>query len=323
MKFNKIDSLPKKDKNLNFSLDSSRTTDTISNLFNSDTTPLKSELDIDEMVNLETSSSSNYNDNSVNIKINGIDTINSVDNQPKNNKQYFMFKLQISLIFSIIYFLLFLISMPKRPVKKGEEKNLNKLIKTNSSENLNILINDFKFYFDDKLKINSHIDINETKDINDTDINNKIIIKSNNYEFSGYILELEIDNIYIFRWFIGFLCFIIRCACFTYSEEEFKSHFLNKNRISFIQKLSCLLFPLWVFFYDIKNNISYTKIKNEYINNKLITFYVSTQKEFSMIDYVEGIVPTLFYFLISIIYNGIEQSIGGYIKSRKKIRKLI
>ena len=41
-----------------------------------------------------------------------------------------------------------------------------------------------------------------------------------------------------------------------------------------------------------------------------------------MNDYVEGIVPTLFYFLISIIYNGIEQSIGGYIKSRKKIRKL-
>lgn len=317
MEINKINTLSKKDKNLNFSLDSSRTADSISNLYNSDTTPLKTEMDIDEVKNLEITSSINYDDNIVDVKINGLK--NQVDDDQKNDKnQYFMFKVQIAIIFSGIYLLLFLLSLPKAPVKVGDEKNIKILTKTNNTQNLNILINNFQFSFDDKNENNNQFsnnsNINETKDFN--------IKKNINHEFSGYILNFKIDNRHVMRWLIGFLCFIVRSACFTFSEEEIKAKFLNKKRISLIQKLSCLLFPLWTFYYDINNNESYTKIKDEFINNKSITYYIMTQKQFSMFDYVEGIIPTLFYFLMSIVYRGMEESVAGYFKYKKKQRKL-
>ena len=317
MEINKINSLSKSDKNMNFSLDSSRTADSVSNLYNSDTTPLKAEMDIDEVRNLEITSSLNYEDNIVDVKING--QKNQINDEKKNNKhQYFMFKMQISIIFSGIYLLLFLLSLPKTAVKVGDEKNLKLLIKTNNTQNIKILINNFQFFFDDENENKNHFDNNSN--INGTEKLNKK--KNNNYEFSGYILNFKVDNRHVMRWIIGFICFIIRCACFTFSEEEIKVKFLNKNRISFIQKLSCLVFPLWVFYYDINNNESYTKIKDEFINNKSITYYIMTKKQFSMHDYVEGIIPTLFYFLMSIVYRGMEEYFAGYFRYKKKMRKL-
>jgi hypothetical protein len=302
---------------MNFSLDSSRTADSVSNLYNSDTTPLKAEMDIDEIKNLEITSSLNYEDNIVDVKING--QKNQVDDEKKNNKhQYFMFKMQISIIFSGIYLLLFLLSLPKTAVKVGDEKNLKLLIKTNNTQNINILINNFQFFFDDENENKNHFDNNSN--INGTEKLNKK--KNNNYEFSGYILNFKVDNRHVMRWIIGFICFIIRCACFTFSEEDIKVKFLNKNRISFIQKLSCLVFPLWVFYYDINNNETYTKIKDEFINNKEISYYIMTKKQYSMHDYVEGIIPTLFYFLMSIVYRGMEEYFAGYFRYKKKMRKL-
>ena len=317
MEIYKINTLSKSDKNMNFSLDSSRTADSVSNLYNSDTTPLKAEMDIDEIKNLEITSSLNYEDNIVDVKING--QKNQIDDEKKTNKhQYFMFKMQISIIFSGIYLLLFLLSLPKTAVKVGDEKNLKLLIKTNNTQNIKILINNFQFFFDDENENKNHFDNNSN--INGTEKLNKK--KNNNYEFSGYILNFKVDNRHVMRWIIGFICFIIRCACFTFSEEEIKVKFLNKNRISFIQKLSCLVFPLWVFYYDINNNESYTKIKDEFINNKSITYYIMTKKQFSMHDYVEGIIPTLFYFLMSIVYRGMEEYFAGYFRYKKKMRKL-
>ena len=323
MEINKINTLSKSDKNMNFSLDSSRTADSVSNLYNSDTTPLKAEMDIDEVKNLEITSSLNYDDNIVDVKINGQQ--NQIDDGNKNNKhQYFKFKMQMSVIFSVIYLLLFLLSLPKTAVKVGDEKNLKILAKTNSTQNINILINNFHFSFDDenenekenKNQFNNNSNINGTKELNKK--------KKNNHEISGYILNFKIDNTHVMRWLIGFLCFIVRCACFTFSEEDIKVKFLNlnKNRISFIQKLSCLIFPLWVFYYDINNNVTYTKIKDEFINNKSIAYYIMTKKQFSMHDYVEGIIPTLFYFLMSIVYRGMEENVAGYFRYKKKMRKL-
>ena len=319
MEINKINTLTKSDKNMNFSLDSSRTADSVSNIYNSDTTPLKAEMDIDEVKNLEITSSLNYDDNIVDVKINGLN--NQIDDVKKNNKhQYFKFKMQMSVLFSGIYLLLFLLSLPKTAVKVGDEKNLKLLTKTNNTQSINILINNFQFSFDDenenenKNQFSNNSNINETKEFNKK--------KNINHEFSGYILNFKIDNRQVMRWLIGFLCFIIRSACFTFSEEEIKFKFLNKNRISFIQKLSCLVFPLWVFYYDINNNESYTKIKDEIINNKSIAYYIITKKQFSMHDYVEGIIPTLFYFLMSIVYRGMEENVAGYFRYKKKMRKL-
>jgi hypothetical protein len=304
---------------MNFSLDSSRTADSVSNLYNSDTTPLKAEMDIDEVKNLEITSSLNYDDNIVDVKINGLN--NQIDDVKKNNKhQYFKFKMQMSVLFSGVYLLLFLLSLPKTAVKVGDEKNLKLLTKTNNTQSINILINNFQFSFDEenenenKNQFSNNSNINETKEFNKK--------KNINHEFSGYILNFKIDNRQVMRWLIGFLCFIIRSACFTFSEEEIKFKFLNKNRISFIQKLSCLIFPLWVFYYDINNNESYTKIKDEIINNKSIAYYIITKKQFSMHDYVEGIIPTLFYFLMSIVYRGMEENVAGYFRYKKKMRKL-
>jgi hypothetical protein len=268
---------------------------------------------------LEITSSLNYDDNIVDVKINGQQ--NQIDDGNKNNKhQYFKFKMQMSVIFSVIYLLLFLLSLPKTAVKVGDEKNLKLLAKTNSTQNINILINNFHLSFDDenenKNQFNNNSNINETKELNKK--------KRNNHEISGYILNFKIDNTHVMRWLIGFLCFIVRCACFTFSEEDIKVKFLNlnKNRISFIQKLSCLIFPLWVFYYDINNNETYTKIKDEFINNKSIAYYIMTKKQFSMHDYVEGIIPTLFYFLMSIVYRGVEENVAGYFRYKKKMRKL-
>jgi hypothetical protein len=323
MKMKQIDNFyTQKDKNMNFSLDSSRTADSISELYPLDTVPLKTELEIEQKKNIEYPSS-NFDDNSFNIKIEQkTDNYSSDENKIKGQNQFFFFKLQISIALSLIYFSLFLISIPKRPMINGEDKNIKLLINNNNNKNINILLNNFKFFYEDKNETNNNLNKNMDKENNldNMSLDNKRI---ENY-FSGFLLEFKNDRIYIIRWLIGFLFFIIRCACFIFSDFEFSNKYLDKKKISLIQKFSCLFFPLWVFFYDInKCNIAYTKIKTEYINNKIIGFYVEIKKNVSMIDYVEGIIPTSFYFLISIINSGMEQKIKSYLGNKKKITKLV
>ena len=48
------------------------------------------------------------------------------------------------------YFILFLKSIPRCPVKITEEKNLKLLINNKINENINILLNNFKLYYGDK-----------------------------------------------------------------------------------------------------------------------------------------------------------------------------
>ena len=318
-------SLPQKGKNLNFSLDSSRTVDSISELYNTDTIPLKTEIELEQNT-ISENIFPNKDDNSFNIKINQTENTKS-ENHSKENKKYFLFKLQISIALGIIYFVLFLLSIPRCPVKITEEKNLKFLINNNTNENLNILLNNFKFYNGDKIEKDFNINNNDNKE-NDLDnqkevnINNKKEKKED--EFSGYLLEYKIDKTFLIRWLIGFLYFIVRCACFIYSHMDINNKFFNKYKISFIQKVSCLLFPLWVFYYDIRNNtFAYTKIKTEIINNKNVSYFVMVKKNFSMIDYVEGIIPTSFYFLISIINKEMEKKIESYLWKKNKIKKIV
>ncbi len=314
-----------KNKNMNLSLDSSRTADSISYFDNSDTVPLKTEIEIEEKKNIEYPPS-NYEDNSFNIKI-GLspDNNNLNENKIKAQKQFFFFKLQVSVVLSVIYFSLFLMSMPKSPIKIGKEKNVKLLINNNNNKNLNILLNNFKIFYEDKNETNNNFNnLNKTtgKENNLDNMNSEN--KKKESDFSGFLLEFKNDRIYIFRWLIGFLFFIVRCACFIFSDIEFNNKYLNKKKISLIQKFSCLLFPLLIFYYDINNcNIEYTKINTEFINNKIISFYVEIKKNFSMIDYIEGIIPISFYFLISIINNETEQKIKSYFGYKKKITKLV
>lgn len=324
MLFNKIGyTLSKKDKNINFSIDSSRATNSISTLNDSDTAPLKADTEFEENRNLENSYLNNENNNDTfNIKIN-MPTNNNDNSNLKNKSDFFLFKIQFSVILCVIYFLLFLLSIPKRPMKIGNEKTLTELVKDNNNSDINILLNDFKFFYGDIIENKTNLNNNMNKTFKIENNNNNMDFHKNSYELIGSLLEFKYDKIYMFRWFIGFLYFIVRCVCFIYSHEKQKEFLFHKIKFSHIQKFSCLIFPLWIFFYDLKNNITYMKIKNELINNKIISYYIITEKQFSMIDYVEGIIPTLFYFLISIIYNGIEQSLGAYFRNRKKMSKLI
>ena len=311
MKLKQIDYfLSQKDKNLNYSLDSSRTAESVSELYTSDMTPLKEKIEKEEKTNLEYSSFNKENE-SFNIKIDNPDY--NIPKQKNENNHYFLFKLQISIALSVIYFLLFIVNMPKTPVIIGEGKNIKCLIKNNTSENIKILLDDFNFY-------------NELNSIDRDNVENEDVDKiknGTNYELSGYLLELKTDKKFIIRWIIGYIYFLVRIICFLF-DEDINNMFFDKNKISFIQKLSCLLFPLWIFYYDIRNNIEYTKIKTEFVNNKTISYYILTTKIFSMIDYVEGIIPTLFYFLISIINSGMEQKFRGLIGSNKnKIKKML
>lgn len=327
MKMNKLNySLAQKDKNLNFSLDSSRTVDSISELYNSDAIPLKTEIELEQNTNVE-NIFPNKDDNSFNIKINQTESTKS-ENNLKENQKFFKFKLQISIALGLIYFVLFLICMPKRPVKITEEKNIKLLINNNTNENINILLNNFKFYNGDKTEKDFNINNKDNKE-NDIDNQNKDNIinnkkEKNEDEFSGYLLEYQIDKTFIIRWLIGFLFFIVRCTCFIYSHMEINNKFFNKYKVSSIQKVSCLLFPLWLFYYDIRNNtVAYTKIKTEIINKKIVSYFVMIKKDFSMIDYVEGIIPTSFYFLISIINKEMKKTIETYLGKKNKIKKIV
>lgn len=252
------------------------------------------EIDIGQRSNLDNNNIYNeYSLNSYN---------DNIKNSNVDKSQFFVFKLRISIILCTIYLLLFLINIPKCPIKTGEEKNINLFINVNKTENLHILINNHRLTF---LKNESN--------------NN---IENNDNQLYGYLLEYKIDTKYIMRWMIGFLYFVIRNICFIYSD----SAKINKNFVNtdIINKFSCLLFPLFLFYYDLKNNnFAFINIKVEYIMNKEINYYIMVNKQSSMNDYIEGIIPTLFYFVISIIYNGMENSLGKLFGIKRKMAKIV
>ena len=282
------DSFPQKEKtnnNNNYQLDSSRTTDSVSYLYNQDENQPNEEK--------ETLDFSSFNTNDEKRHL--IDNLkeNEVKNNSNNN---ISFKKYLSIFLCVIYCLLFLTNNPTIPAKIGEERNIEDLIKNNPNKKINILINQIVFCKE----------------------------SGNSRTSSGFLLEFKINKIYLFRWLIGFSYFFIKCICFIYSNNENNSNILlDKHRINLLQKFSMLFFPLFLFYYDYKNNISYSKLKIEKINDKEISFYLMTKKSFSMIDYIEGLIPTLFYFLISIDYNNLNKSINTFKIKTNKEKKVI
>ena len=282
------DSFPQKEKtnnNNNYQLDSSRTTDSVSYLYNQDENQPNEEK--------ETLDFSSFNTNDEKRHL--IDNLkeNKVKNNSNNN---ISFKKYLSIFLCVIYCLLFLTNNPTIPVKIGEERNIEDLIKDNQNKKINILINQIVF----------------------------CNASGNSRTSSGFLLEFKINKIYLFRWLIGFSYFFIKCICFIYSNNENNSNILlDKHRINLLQKFSMLFFPLCLFYYDYKNNISYSKLKIEKINDKEISFYLMTKKSFSMIDYIEGLIPTLFYFLISIDYDNLNKSINTFKIKTNKEKKII
>ena len=282
------DSFPQKEKtnsNNNYQLDSSRTTDSVSYLYNQDENQPNEEK--------ETLDFSSFNTNDEKNHL--IDNLkeNKVKNNSNNN---ISFKKYLSIFLCVIYCLLFLTNNPTIPVKIGEERNIEDLIKDNQNKKINILINQIVF----------------------------CNASGNSRTSSGFLLEFKINKIYLFRWLIGFSYFFIKCICFIYSNNENNSNILlDKHRINLLQKFSMLFFPLFLFYYDYKNNISYSKLKIEKINDKEISFYLMTKKSFSMIDYIEGLIPTLFYFLISIDYDNLNKSINTFKIKTNKEKKVI
>ena len=282
------DSFTQKEKtnnNNNYQLDSSRTKDSVSYLYNQDENQPNEEK--------ETLDFSSFNTNDENIHL--IDNLkeNKVKNNSNNN---ISFKKYLSIFLCVIYCLLFLTNNPTIPVKIGEERNIEDLIKDNQNKKINILINQIVF----------------------------CNASGNSRTSSGFLLEFKINKIYLFRWLIGFSYFFIKCICFIYSNNENNSNILlDKHRINLLQKFSMLFFPLCLFYYDYKNNISYSKLKIEKINDIEISFYLMTKKTFSMIDYIEGLIPTLFYFLISIDYDNLNKSINTFKIKTNKEKKVI
>ena len=96
-----------------------------------------------------------------------------------------------------------------------------------------------------------------------------------------------------------------------------------ENIMIWIQKISTLIFPLILFYFDLQNKISYTEIKSEQIYNKSISFIMMKEREFSMIDYIEGLIPTLFTFLISIDYVYLKKIINNMFIKKKKLNKIM
>jgi hypothetical protein len=279
------DVLPSKDKNIVYQIDTSRTTDSLSHIYQDEILPKED------------------NENNEIILINNIDDenrelINKLnDKKIQNNYGIVSFKKRLSIALCSIYYILFLITIPKIAEKIGEEHDINVLTQVNNTKKIDILINSINF-----------------------------IESGDKYqESSGFLLEFRTNKMYIFRWSIGFLYFIIKCICFVYSNNanvNNNSYILDKKRINIIRKISMIFFPLSLFYYDFKNNISYTEIKVEKIGDKIISYYAMTIKRFTAIDYIEGLILTFFYFLISIDYSNLQKNINTYIIKKMNPNKL-
>ena len=281
------DVLPSKDKNIVYQIDTSRTADSLSHIYQDETLP-KEDNENNEIILINNKDDDEYRE-----------LITKLNNR-KIQIYYdtFSFKKRLSIALCSIYYILFLMTIPKNAEKIGEEQNINILTQINGTKKIDILINSINF-----------------------------IVSGDKYlESSGFLLEFRTNKMYIFRWSIGFFYFIIKCICFVYSKNDNdnnSNNILDKKRINIIRKISMIFFPLSLFYYDFKNNISYTEIKVEKIGDKIISYYVMTIKRFTAIDYIEGLILTFLHFLISIDYDNLQKNINAYIIKRMKPDKLI
>jgi len=278
------DTSPSKDKNNNYQIESSRTADSFSHIYQ-DEIFQKEDIENSEYFFIN---NKYYENEELTNKLN--------DKIIQINYNTFTIKKRLSIILCSIYYILFLITIPKVAERIGEEQNINILLKNNNSKKINILIKSFNFL----------------------EYNNKY------QESSGFLIEFRTNKMYIFRWSIGFLYFIIKCICFVYSNNDNNSNYLlNINRINIIKKISMIFFPLSLFYFDLKNNILYTEIKNEKIGDIIISYYAMTIKQLKPIDYIEGLIPTFFHFLISINYDNLPKNINTIIFKRIRFNKLV
>ena len=281
------DVLPSKDKNIVYQIDTSRTADSLSHIYQDEILP-KEDNENNEIILINNKDDDEYRE-----------LITKLNNR-KIQIYYdtFSFKKRLSIALCSIYYILFLMTIPKNAEKIGEEQNINILTQINGTKKIDILINSINF-----------------------------IVSGDKYlESSGFLLEFRTNKMYIFRWSIGFFYFIIKCICFVYSKSDNdnnSNNILDKKRINIIRKISMIFFPLSLFYYDFKNNISYTEIKVEKIGDKIISYYAMTIKRFTAIDYIEGLILTFLHLLISIDYDNLQKNINAYIIKRMKPDKLI
>lgn len=295
---------PSNDKISSYQLDSSRTTDSISNLNNKE-----------EIIKNEEKEISYFSNTKNNETDNNEETLNLLKNlkveKISNSINLINFKKILSLVLCAIYLTLFLTNIPKIPVKIGDEQKIDVLIKNSTNKNINILINNLNFL------------CNKNRAYNNEGLQQNNEIK--NCETTGYLFEFSNNKIFIFRWIIGFSYFVVKCIIFIYSKNKTDNinSLIDERKISYVQKISMLIFPLSLFYFDLQNNIYFTEITQEHIYNKSISFFIKKEKRFSMIDYIEGLIPTIFSFLISIDYRNLENIINNIFIKKKKLNKLV
>ena len=279
------DTSPSKDKNNSYQIETSRTADSFSHIYQEEIFQ-KDDIENNELVFIN----NKYDENEE-----FLNKLNDKKIQIYNNT--FSIKKRLSIVLCSIYYILFLITVPKVAERIGEEQSINALIKNNNNKKINILIKSFNF-----------------------------LRSSDKYqESSGFLLEFRTNKMYIFRWSIGFFYFIIKCICFVYSNNDNNNsnYLLNINRINITKKISMILFPLSLFYFDLKNNITYTEIKSENIDDIIISYYVMTIKHLKPIDYIEGLIPIFFNFLISINYDNLQKNIVTFITKTIRPNKFV
>ena len=272
--------------------DSSKAKDSFSNIYNQDEISKIKEKGVSEMSPRKTKENNNNEE-----------MLNLVKNLKKNkneiNISMITFKKRLSLALCGIYLFLFLLSIPKIPIKIGEEQKIDLLINNNNNTHINILINELPSLFDE----------NKTNDNNSP------------YETKGYLIEFINNKTFVIRWIIGFIYFVLKCFYFIYSNNN--NALMDEKKIGYASKISLLIFPLIMFYYDLKNNLSFTEIYLKHMDDKTVSFYIMKEKRFSFIDYVEGLIPTIFTFLINIDYNNLQRIINTYIYKKEKQKKII
>ena len=295
---------PSNDKISSYQLDSSRTTDSISNLNNKE-----------EIIKNEEKEISDFSNTKNNETDNNEETLNLLKNlkveKISNSINLINFKKILSLVLCAIYLTLFLTNIPKIPVKIGDEQKIDVLIKNSTNKNINILINNLNFL------------CNKNRAYNNEGLQQNNEIK--NCETTGYLFEFSNNKIFIFRWIIGFSYFVVKCIICIYSKNKTDNinSLIDERKISYVQKISMLIFPLSLFYFDLQNNIYFTEITQEHIYNKSISFFIKKEKRFSTIYYIEGLIPTIFSFLISIDYRNLENIINNIFIKKKKLNKLV
>ena len=272
--------------------DSSKARDSFSNIYNQDEVSKIKEKGFSEISPRKTKENNNNEE-----------MLNLVKNLKKNkneiNISMITFKKRLSLALCGIYLFLFLLSIPKIPIKIGEEQKIDLLINNNNNTHINILINELPSLFDE----------NKTNDNNSP------------YETRGFLIEFINNKTFVIRWIIGFIYFVLKCFYFIYSNNN--NALMDEKKIGYASKISLLIFPLIMFYYDLKNNLSFTEIYLKHMDDKTVSFYIMKEKRFSFIDYVEGLIPTIFTFLINIDYNNLQRIMNTYIYKKEKQKKII